>query len=352
MEARKIVVVLFLTLVLIASSFARSGRGAHDQQHNRGANLLTDEQKQELHTLISGMREDGATRDDIKEAVDALFAEWGIETPNWGEGRGGRQGFGDPQLTDDQRDILKSTIADLREAEATREEIRAAVEALYAEWGLEMPVRDGRLSDFLTEEQQAELEALVQGMKDAGATREEIKAAVDALFEEWGIERPNPQRLKDKKSDRRWMSELTEEQRTIIREMVRSMREDGATREEIREAVRAQLEEWGIGENDGGEGAQMIRERKNIQASNAPNPFNPTTTITYSLTEEGPVSVKIYNTQGRLIRTLVDGQAAAGSHSVVWDGLNNAGEQVSSGMYFYKITTAHETITERMMLMK
>lgn len=414
MKTRMIIFVAFLALVMVASSFAQNGRGGNGrigQHDNRSGNLLTDDQKQELHDLISSMREaeatreeikqavdalfaewgierperdgngrggkkenrpeltdeqkaelkelrdsmiaDGATREEIHAAIEALFAEWGIEMPDWNRGRTGQRDFSDPQLTDEQQEILRTTIADLRAADATRDEIHAAVEALYAEWGLEMPERDSRWGDLLTEEQQAELKALVQELKDADATREEIKAAVDALFEEWGIERPDDGKgRKGKKGGRGWMGDLTEEQQATIRDLIQTMKEDGATREEIREAVKAQLEEWGIGGNDGEEGAQMIRERKNIQASNAPNPFNPTTTITYSLQEPGQVSVKVYNTQGRLIRTLVDAQAVEGQHSVAWNGLDDKGAQVASGMYFYKVTTANETITERMMLMK
>jgi ribosomal protein L23 len=415
MKTRMSFLIVFMALVMAVASFAQSGRGANNgrtgngQHDNRGGAGLTDEQKQELHDLISSMREaeatrdeirqavdalfvewgierpdrdgrggsngnlpaltdeqkaelkalresmtaDGATREEIRAAVEALFADWGIEMPNWNKGRRGHAGFNDPQLTDEQREILQAKIAELREAEATREEIHEAIEALYAEWGLEMPERDGRWGDLLTEEQQAELKALVQEMKDADATREEIRAAVDALFEEWGIERPDFDGRKGKgKKGKSWMGDLTEEQRATIREMIQQMKADGATREEIRDAVKAQLEEWGIGGEGDPEGAQNLRARKNIQATNAPNPFNPTTTITYALEEAGPVSVKVYNTQGRLIRTLVDADVSQGQHSVVWNGLNDKGEQVSSGMYFYKVTTATETTTERMMLMK
>lgn len=332
-------------------------RGQGNDRNGLGDPQLTDEQKTQLKELRESMRADGASREEIHAAVEALYAEWGLDMPDWKDGqRNGGRGFSDPQLTDEQRETLRATIAELREADATREDILAAVEALYAEWGLEMPERDSRWGDLLTEEQQAELKALVQEMKDSEATREEIKAAVDALFEEWGIERPdfdgrNGKHGKDKKGGRNWMGDLSEEQRATIRSMIQTMKEDGATRKEIREAVKAQLEEWGIGSDDE-EGAQMIRERKNIQASNAPNPFNPTTTITYSLQEPGQVSVKVYNTQGRLIRTLVDGQAAEGQHAVVWNGLDDQGAQVASGMYFYKVTSANETTTERMMLMK
>ncbi len=363
MKSRMFFFVAFITLAMVAASPAQQGRGGNNGRHgnggyeNRSGNLLTDDQKQELHELISSMRQDGATRDDIYQAVDALFAEWGVEAPEWRKGQmSGHRGVGDPQLTDEQRDELRTTIAEMRQAGATREDIHAAVEALYAEWGLEMPEPKGPWSELLTDEQQAELKALLQEMKDAGATRREIRAAVDALFEEWGIERPDGQGRKDgkgKNGNRGWMGDLSEEQRTTIRELIQEMRADGATREEIRQAVNALLEEWGIdGDENDPDGAQLRREQKNIQATNAPNPFNPTTTITYSLEEASPVSVHIYNAHGQLIRTLIDSNVSEGQHSITWNGLNDRGEQVSSGMYFYKVTSANETVTERMMLMK
>jgi hypothetical protein len=213
----------------------------------------------------------------------------------------------------------------------------------------------------LSEEQSAELKALIEEMKNKGATREEIKQAVDALFDEWGIERPpfgDNMGRRPGKNGMGWMKQLTEEQRATIRDMIHTMREDGATREDIREAVKKQLQEWGIGQNDGDEnGASQdrrleLQENENVKAANAPNPFNPTTTISFAINEAGPVSVSIYNTKGQLIRTLVDNYAAEGTHSAVWDGLNDQGESVSSGLYFYRVSTPQGSVTERMMLMK
>jgi hypothetical protein len=85
-----------------------------------------------------------------------------------------------------------------------------------------------------------------------------------------------------------------------------------------------------------------------------PNPFNPTTTIKYSIAERGHVSLKIYNAAGQLVRTLVDEvqspQAAA--FSKTWNGLNDRGQPVSSGVYFYKLTTDDFAQTKKMVLLK
>jgi hypothetical protein len=86
---------------------------------------------------------------------------------------------------------------------------------------------------------------------------------------------------------------------------------------------------------------------------NYPNPFNPTTTIKYQIKETGYVSLRVYNVAGQLVRTLVDEQVKAGVvNNVQWHGLNDAGQQVSSGVYFYKLVTTNFTQTKKMVLLK
>jgi hypothetical protein len=69
-------------------------------------------------------------------------------------------------------------------------------------------------------------------------------------------------------------------------------------------------------------------------SGNYPNPFNPETTISYSLKEDTKVSISIYNIKGQKIRSLINGQIQAGYHTVTWNGKNESGENVSSGIYF------------------
>jgi len=71
--------------------------------------------------------------------------------------------------------------------------------------------------------------------------------------------------------------------------------------------------------------------------SNYPNPFNPTTTISFDLPSDGFVTLKIYDITGRLVRVLVQEQKLAGAHSVLWDGLDDAGQKVAAGVYLYRI---------------
>ncbi len=70
-----------------------------------------------------------------------------------------------------------------------------------------------------------------------------------------------------------------------------------------------------------------------------PNPFNPRTSIRYSVAESGRASLRIYGVSGRVVRTLVDGPVEAGEHSLAWDGRNEAGDAVASGIYYLRLET-------------
>jgi hypothetical protein len=86
--------------------------------------------------------------------------------------------------------------------------------------------------------------------------------------------------------------------------------------------------------------------------ANYPNPFNPTTNIQFDIAVEGHVQIEVYNIRGQRVTTLVNEHLGIGSHSVVWDGTNRIGRNVSSGLYFYKMTTGEYTETRKMLLMK
>ncbi len=70
---------------------------------------------------------------------------------------------------------------------------------------------------------------------------------------------------------------------------------------------------------------------------NAPNPFNPATTIKFDLAAGGAAALRVYDVRGRLVRTLVDGPMPAGAHQISWDGRNNAGSAVASGVYLLEM---------------
>jgi hypothetical protein len=70
---------------------------------------------------------------------------------------------------------------------------------------------------------------------------------------------------------------------------------------------------------------------------NVPNPFNPTTSITYSLSMADNVKLRFFDSQGRVVRTLIDGRKDAGEHTVTWDGRNDSGQPLPSGVYYYEL---------------
>ncbi|MCP4930648.1 MAG: T9SS type A sorting domain-containing protein [Candidatus Marinimicrobia bacterium] len=85
---------------------------------------------------------------------------------------------------------------------------------------------------------------------------------------------------------------------------------------------------------------------------NHPNPFNPITTIRYDLPENGPVSIIIYDLMGREIKTLVKQVSAPGRYSVNWNGRNQFGKQIASGMYFYRMETPEFQSVKKLIFLK
>jgi len=87
-------------------------------------------------------------------------------------------------------------------------------------------------------------------------------------------------------------------------------------------------------------------------SQNFPNPFNPATTIRYDVAEKGLVTIKVYSVAGQLVKTLVDEVKAAGFHAAVWDGTNNFGAPVASGVYFYRMETAGFSATRKLVMLR
>ncbi|MFC1898617.1 C10 family peptidase [Candidatus Cloacimonadota bacterium] len=87
-------------------------------------------------------------------------------------------------------------------------------------------------------------------------------------------------------------------------------------------------------------------------SQNYPNPFNPTTTINYSIAEEGTVELTVYNIKGQKVVTLVNEIKEAGQHSIVWNGKDNNNKTVSSGIYFYRLSTGKKIMKKKMLLLK
>jgi len=86
--------------------------------------------------------------------------------------------------------------------------------------------------------------------------------------------------------------------------------------------------------------------------NNYPNPFNPSTTISFSLKENAEVTLKVYNIKGELVNTLVNETMDAGRHQIIWEGEDKYSRPCASGVYFYKMKAGHYSSTKKMILMK
>jgi hypothetical protein len=166
------------------------------------------------------------------------------------------------QLTDDQKIEIQNLTQSMKDSGATQREIMDAVHARLQEWGIQLPERptnstqpppptnstqpprDPPWMSQLTDDQKTQIQQLVQSMKDSGAPPQEIGDAVKAKLQEWGIQPPEqggPQRGLPP-----WMSQLTDDQKAQIQQLIESLRTSGATPQEIRDAVNTKLQEWGI----------------------------------------------------------------------------------------------------------
>lgn len=85
---------------------------------------------------------------------------------------------------------------------------------------------------------------------------------------------------------------------------------------------------------------------------NFPNPFNPSTTIAFSVPASARVTLRVHNVRGARVATLFDGRVEAGRHVIPWSGLDDAGSPVASGPYFYTLVTGGRSISRKMILLK
>jgi uncharacterized protein YoaH (UPF0181 family) len=368
MKAYRISILIFVFLVLLSASPWNEVLGQRFGGHDGKGFMsnLTQEQRQAVNEKVIELRDQGATREEIRTAVAEILEGYGIELPeDWGEGH--RGGFRDfmSNLTDEQRQAVHEKIKEMKDQGSTREEIRTAVAEMLEGYGIEVPEDwpgpfglghgPGGFWKDLTKEQREAVHEKIKEMKDQGATREEIWTAVAEILEGYGIELPEDWGEGHRGGFRDFISNLTDEQRQAVHEKVKEMRSQGATREEIRAAIAEMLEEYGIelpkdSEDSTSEIAPAAQPY--IKAQNYPNPFNPQTEIAYSLPENSKVKLTILNIQGQKVRVLVDEYQSAGMKKVTWDGCDESGERVASGVYFYRIEAGPYDVTKQMVLLK
>jgi len=106
------------------------------------------------------------------------------------------------------------------------------------------------------------------------------------------------------------------------------------------------------------QGTDINETQGNIQLPNKltlsayPNPFNPSTELSFSLPQEGQVSLNVYDITGRLVKSLLDARLPAGFNKVVWDGTDYSGNGISTGVYFVRLSTINEATIRRVVLLK
>jgi hypothetical protein len=338
--------------------------------HHKFMEQLTEEQQQEVKVKMKELWESGASRDEIHAEVTKMLKEYGVEIPDDFKGfrgeRGPRRGRGfmkfADQLSEDQRKTIKEKVETLREEGASREEIHTEIFKIFKEYGIEIPEdfknvrgkrghRPGRgfmhFSDELTEEQRAAIREKAKSMHEQGASREEIHAEIGNMLSEFGVDLSD-----DFGKHREMMENLNEEQRKTIRVKMREMRKEGATPEEIRDEIYRMLQEFGISESDDQTNQSTETLGKNLSIRSYPNPFNPETNIEYNLKSSSQVSITIYDIQGKQIRLLSNDYRQTGTYTIKWNGLNESGIQVPSGVYFVRISAGDETLNHRVVMMK
>jgi len=85
---------------------------------------------------------------------------------------------------------------------------------------------------------------------------------------------------------------------------------------------------------------------------NYPNPFNPSTNISFTLARRAEVSLEVFTVLGTKVKSIADGEFQSGNHTVTWDGTDNSGRPVASGIYFYSMKAGDFIATEKMLLLK
>ncbi|MBT3250742.1 MAG: T9SS type A sorting domain-containing protein [Candidatus Marinimicrobia bacterium] len=367
-----IILIAFITGTILIGQHGHSRHPHHPD--------LSQDQQKEIQEMVETMKENGATKQTIQQAVANQFESWGLEAPE-NFGRGHHTGFGGPDfsdqpefmkdLSDSQKEEIHQLVATKHGEGADPHEVHDAVGKLLDSWGIDRPDRDNKRQgkekrhgfhgrhqghQDLNKSQEQELHGMIRKMHDEGAPRSEIHQSVGDHLQNWGIERSNFDEIDNRhKKFRQVMDKLNDDQKDMVHELKRDMRDNGSSRKEIHLAVRELVAEWGIevGETEVGDTVNTEDEASaQFNAQNYPNPFNPSTRISYTLNTPGNVSVSIYDVTGKMINSLGSGYQSAGLHSTKWDGNNQNGLAVPSGMYYYKIQTNEGMFTESMLLLK
>ncbi len=351
-------ITVIVTLTIFLGVLVSAAAPASEQDRGRGfLSCLTEEQRETVEEKIKEMRSQGAGREEIRAAVGEMLKGYGIERPERRvQGRGRTMLM--EKLTEEQRRAVQEKTREMRKDGANRKEIRVAIGEMLKGYGIESPrkhIKDRirkRVMEKLTEDQSKAVREKVKEMRDRGASRKEIRAAMNEMLKGYGIE--SPERRARGRGRRKLMEKLTDEQRKAVREKVKEMRDQGASRKEIHTAVSKMLEGYGVKQPEGSGAMSSVRKSggPHVVAQAYPNPFDSDANISYALNDPGNVRVSIYNTAGQLIRSFDMGVQDAGTYTVHWDGNHEDGTQATSGVYLYRIDVGDQSVTNRMVLLK
>ena len=256
-----VVVTLGLLTVLTVDA-RRSHHSHHGRGHHRVVTLdqvldtleLTDEQRAEIDTTVDALVLAEATKEEVRVAVVAHLDGFGVAVPLVLQSKLARQ-VAVLDLTDDQRAEIDALIAADEAAGTAADVTREAVVALLEGFGVEVPVYllghvDRLLLNLdITEEQVAQIKEAVDALVAGDATKAEIRAAVIAELEAMGVE--TPENLHAHRHGHRggfhfFLFDLTDDQRVEILTVVTEMQVAGASHDEVHEAVKVLLVEWEI----------------------------------------------------------------------------------------------------------
>ncbi|MFA7332308.1 MAG: FlgD immunoglobulin-like domain containing protein [Candidatus Delongbacteria bacterium] len=365
---------------------------------------LSAQQRQELAALRDKLEAQGADRATCRLEHDKLLQSWGLE-PMAGPGRGrGPSGPGalHDQLTQAQRTELHALMERLDQQDADPELRRSEHDKLLQSWGLEPgagrgpcgpdgPGGPGAMHNQLTKAQRAELRALMESLDQQDADPELRRTEHDKLLQSWGLEPGagrgwGPCGPEGPGGPGAFHDKLTKAQRKELRALRERLDEQDADPELRRAEHDKLLQSWGLEPGAGrgrGQGCgprgRSLRGRRPCETAaqavdpttagsgndravataglqllqgNQPNPFNPETSIRFSLPAAGDIRLAVYDLSGSLVRELQSGRLEAGVHSVSWNGESGAGRPAASGTYLYRLEWQGHTETGRMTLLR
>ena len=325
---------------------------------------LTEEQRRAVHEKVQALKDADASGEEIHAALSEMFEGYGVELPReWSEGY--RRGGFFESLPEEQRKAITEKVQEMRSEGASREEIRAAVNEMLERYGVELPNHSGerhrqkRFMIGLTEEQREAIHLKIAELREEGARREEIRAAVDDMLDAYGVE--IPERKDERYRLRDLLADLSKNQRGAIRERIKEMRSEGATRQEIHAVIAEMREDYGVElpEDSGCTPGQSLSSERTaadpgglFESYADPNPLSSKTSIFYTLSAPEEVCVRIYNSTGQLVKSLEVGVQEPGTHSVQWDGTDTNGATMPGGVYLYRIEAGDLSISRRMILLR